>query len=69
MLRVRGQVRGGQIVVDDAPELPEGSEVELVMLEEPWPAELDEELERRLASANESNTIDAVELIARLRSR
>lgn len=62
-------MRGGQIVVDDAPELPEGSVVELVMLEEPWPAELDEELERRLASANESNTIDAVELIARLRSR
>lgn len=68
MLRVRGRVRRGQIIIDDAPDLPEGSEVELVVLEEPWPAELDAELERRFASAAEGDTLEASELIRRLRT-
>jgi hypothetical protein len=68
MLRVRGRVARGHIVVDDAVDLPEGAELELVVVGEAWPPELDEELERRLAAVDAGELVDAPELIARLRA-
>ncbi len=55
-------------MVDDAVDLPEGAEVELVVVDEAWPPELDEELERRLAAVNAGDFVDAGEVIARLRA-
>ena len=68
MLRVRGRVARGRIVVEDAVDLPDGAELELVVVDDVWPPELDDELERRLAAVNAGNFVDAAEVIARLRA-
>ena len=59
MLRVRGRIARGRIVVDDAIDLPEEPDLDLVVVDDAWPPELDDELERRL------NTVDSNEQAAR----
>jgi Protein of unknown function DUF104 len=47
MLTVRARVRNGRLIVDEPTDLPEGSEVELAVVED----ELDDEDRARLHSA------------------
>jgi Protein of unknown function DUF104 len=47
MLTVRARVRNGRLIVDEPTDLPEGSEVELAVIED----ELDDEDRARLHSA------------------
>lgn len=72
-LTMKAQVRGGRLVLDEPTDLPEGSEVELVLADEG--DELDDEDRARLhASLQRSDEqlqagrgIDADEALARLR--
>ncbi len=68
MLRVRGHVTQGRIVVDDSVDLPEGAQLELVVVDEAWPPELDSELEARLADVDAGRYHDAAGRVARLRA-
>jgi len=68
MLRVRGRVARGRLVVDETVDLPEGAEVDLLVVDEVWCPELDAELERRLAGVNARNFIDVADAVARLRA-
>ena len=74
MLRVRAIVKKGRLILDEATELPEGAEVELVAADsandEPeWSAELDAELLRRYRDTTRGPGISGEELVARLRGR
>jgi hypothetical protein len=70
MLRVRGTVRRGRLVVDDPTELPEGSEVILVTAEDDeWTPELSTELLRRYEDVSRGGSISGDELISKLRAR
>ena len=73
MLRVRGRVHRGRLVVDEPTELPEGSEVDLVLASEAsddeWTPELDAELLRRYEDVSSGDHITGDELVARLRAR
>ena len=68
MLRVRGRVARRHIVVADAVDLPEWTEVDLVVVDEAWPPELDDELERRLAGVDSGEFLEAADVVARLRA-
>lgn len=66
-MRVRGHVASGRIVVDDDVDLPDGAQVELVVVDDEWSEELDEELLRRLAVLERDGGLEGTEVIARLR--
>jgi hypothetical protein len=70
MSALRAKVRGGRLVVDEPTSLPEGTELELVVvggadLDDEERARLDEALEASWASASEG-TIDADDLLAEI---
>jgi hypothetical protein len=73
MIRLKGLVRGGRLVVDEPTDLPEGSEVELISADS-WD-ELDdaerEELHASLIASEddvrEGRLVDAEDLLSRLR--
>jgi hypothetical protein len=71
---LKAQVRGGRLVLDEPTELPEGSEVELVLaddgddLDDADRADLLESLDRGAAQLRAGRGIDADEALARLRA-
>jgi len=70
MLRVRGRIDRGRLVIDEPVDLPQGTEVDVVVVDdEEWPAELDDVLAERIREAGrgELHTVD--EVLARLRGR
>ena len=74
MLRVRGRVQHGRLVVDEPSELPEGSEIDLVAADAPvdeqaWPPEVDAELVRRNQEVEDGNLVPAEKFLAKLRGR
>ena len=74
MLRVRGRVQNGRLLVDEPSDLPDGSEIDLVAAdappeEAPWPPELDAELAARHVGAQHGPVIDSEAFLAKLRSR
>jgi hypothetical protein len=72
-LTLKAQVRGGRLVLDEPTDLPEGSEVELVLVDEG--DELDDEdraqlhasLQRSAEQFRAGRGIDADQALARLR--
>jgi hypothetical protein len=73
MRALKAHVRGGRLVLDEPTDLPEGSEVELVAVDEDFdPAErarLDAALERSMAQAKAGQLIDADAVIEKLLAR
>lgn len=73
MLTMKARVRRGRLVLDEPTELPEGSEVELVLaddgdeLDDDDRARLDASLQRSAAQFAAGRGIDADEALARLR--
>ncbi len=72
MLAVRARVRNGRLTVDEPSDLPEGSELDLVPMEEVddelSPADL-AELDRRIADSRKENLVPAETVFAALRAR
>jgi len=74
-LTLRARVRGGRLVLDEPIDLPEGSEVDLVLAEEQ--DDLDDEDRARLHAAldlarvqvRKGETLDREALLARLRAK
>lgn len=71
---LKAHVRGGRLVLDEPTDLPEGSEVELVPLEDEEldpeeRARLDAALERSIAQAKAGQVVDADTVIKKLLSR
>jgi hypothetical protein len=56
MIRLKGQVRGGRLVVDEPTDLPEGAEVELIAADS-WD-DLDDDERERLHAALASSEED-----------
>lgn len=74
MRALKAQVRGGRLVLDEPTELPEGTEVELMAVEEldfepEERARLDAALELSLAQARAGKLIDADQVITELLAR
>ncbi len=81
MRALKAQVRGGRLVLDEPTNLPDGTEVELVAVDDEGLAnggdDLDDEERRRLHESIErgvedvraGRTIDAEQVIAKLRAR
>lgn len=71
MLRVRGRVAAGHIVVDERVDLPEGTLLEILVAEgdESWPEELDDVLVARLSEADRGETYSVADVLAQLRGR
>lgn len=78
MQALKAHVRNGHFVSDERTDLPEGTEVELqlVNVADPWPgmdpeerAELEAELEVAYAEADAGELIDADEVLAKLRAQ
>ena len=71
---VKAQVRGGRLRLDEPTDLPEGTEVELVTVDEDdldpeERARLDAALERSMAQVRAGQLIDADTVIAKLLNR
>ncbi len=71
---LKAHVRGGRLVLDEPTDLPEGSEVELVAMDEDdfdpeERARLDASLERGMAQARAGRVVDADTVIKKLLSR
>jgi hypothetical protein len=80
MRALKAHVRGGRLVLDEPTDLPEGEVIELVALDEvlaDGEDDLDDEererlhqsIERGLADVRAGRTVDATEVIAKLRAR
>ncbi len=77
MVSIKTRVRGGRIVVDEATDLPDGTEVELVAVmdhaEDALGPDDRKAMERSLAQAAkdiaDGNLVDGDEVLARLRAR
>jgi hypothetical protein len=75
MSTLRAQVRGGRLVLNEAVDLPEGTEVALTLadegddLDEAERAALDAALERSWAQAQSGQTSPAEAVLSRLRAR
>lgn len=73
MEALKAQVRNGRLVMDEATELPEGTEVRLVLaddeLDDEERAELETALREGIAEMRAGQTLDGPEAIARLRAR
>jgi hypothetical protein len=75
VLTLRARVRGGRLVLDEPIDLPEGSEVDLVLADEQ--DDLDEEdrarlhaaLDRARAQVQRGETLGKDEFLARLRAQ
>lgn len=68
---VRAHVRAGRLVLDEPTDLPEGSVVELMPIDDMDEAEraaLDASIDEGLAQADRGETISADELMRRLRA-
>ena len=71
MQALRARVRNGRLVLDEPTTLSEGSEVELVPIDEmddEERAELDRSLRASIAEANAGDVVDADEFFAQLRA-
>jgi hypothetical protein len=80
MRALKAHVRGGRLVLDEPTDLPEGQDVELVPLDEVLASggdyldeeerqRLHESIERGLEDVRAGRTVDAEQVIARLRAR
>jgi hypothetical protein len=74
MRALKAQVRGGRLVLDEPTELPEGTEVELLAVDEldfepEERARLDAALELSLAQARAGKLVDADQVITELLAR
>jgi predicted transcriptional regulator len=77
MLSLKANVRNGRLVLDEPTELPEGAVVDLVAIGGDALDDLDEEerqalhaaLEEGIAQDDAGDTVDADEVLARLRAR
>jgi hypothetical protein len=75
MKALKAQVRGGRLVLDEPTELPEGTEVELTLVEsqenfDPGErARLDAALDAGIAAARSGDHVDAEEFIKGLLAR
>lgn len=80
MRALKAHVRGGRLVLDEPTDLPEGEDIELVPLDEVLASGgdyLDDEerkrlhasIERGLEDARAGRTVDAEQVIAKLRAR
>ena len=73
MEALRALVRNGRLVMDEATELPEGTEVRLIVVEDELDegerTELDAALREGIAEMRAGKTVDGHEAIARLRAR
>jgi hypothetical protein len=74
IMMVKAQVRRGRLVLDEPTDLPEGTEVELVTVDDDdfdpeERARLDAALERSMAQARAGQLIDADTVIAKLLNR
>jgi hypothetical protein len=80
MRALKAHVRGGRIVLDEPTDLPEGADVELVPLDEVLASggdylddeerrRLHESIERGLEDVRAGRTVDAEQVIAKLRAR
>lgn len=71
MLRVRGRVAAGRLVVDEPVDLPEGAEVDVLVADgdDEWPAELDDVLVERMNEAARGDVHSLADVLARLRNR
>jgi hypothetical protein len=74
-LTLRARVRGGRLVLDEPVDLPEGSEVDLVLadeqddLDEQDRARLHASLDRAREQARRGETLSKEELLARLHAK
>ena len=70
---LHARVKDGRFVIDEPADLPEGSVVELVPVDEMMPddelAALDAALDEGMAQADRGNTVDADEMMQRLRAK
>lgn len=75
MFALKARVRNGHLVLDEPTELPEGAEVRLVVvdsdddLDDEERAALHAALDEGIAQDEADDTVDADEVIARLRAR
>jgi hypothetical protein len=73
MRALKAQVRGGRLVLDEPTDLPDGTEVELVPVDEDLDPEerarLDAALERSWAQAKAGQLVDGDAVIEKLLSR
>jgi hypothetical protein len=74
-MTIKGQVRGGRLIVDEPTTLPEGTEVRLLPLDPgDWlddadPAALHEALAQSEAEVKAGRLVDAAEILKDLRSQ
>ena len=71
MHTVRARVRNGRLLVDEPTDLPDGSEVELAVLDDgTWDLSPEQhaELKGRLASSDPAKRVAAADVFARLRA-
>ncbi|HUL60038.1 MAG TPA: hypothetical protein VLU43_12210 [Anaeromyxobacteraceae bacterium] len=80
MRALKARVRGGRLVLDEPTDLPEGEDVELVPLDDVLASggdylddeerrRLHESIERGLEDVRAGRTVDAEQVIAKLRAR
>lgn len=74
MRALKAHVRGGRLALDEPTDLPEGTEVELVAMDDDdmdpeERARLDAALERGMAQARAGQTVDADKVIKKLLKR
>jgi hypothetical protein len=75
MRELKARVKNGRIVVDEPTDLPEGTELDLVVadpgddLDDEERAELHAALDEGLAEMRAGGSVDAADVIARLRGR
>ncbi len=73
MEALRALVRNGRLVMDEATELPEGTEVRLIVVEDELDegerTELDAALREGITEMRAGKTVDGPEAITRLRAR
>ena len=70
MLRVRGRVERGRLVIDEPVDLPQGSEVDVLVVDDAdWSGELDDALTARAVEADRGELHSFDEVLARLRGR
>jgi hypothetical protein len=80
MRALKAHVRGGRLVLDEPTDLPEGEDVELVPLDEVLASggdyldaeerqRLEQSIDRGLEDVRAGRTVDAEQVIARLRAR
>ncbi len=80
MRALKAHVRGGRLVLDEPTDLPEGEDVELVPLDDVLASggdyldaeerqRLEQSIDRGLEDVRAGRTVDAEQVIARLRAR